>query len=97
MNKTSELKKAYAFIEKQFHQYLRFYAWEVVWLVYTICMALSVGFIGAGMSLISSWNEVNVSEVTLFLLTGSLLWGYLSLIVPGIKDFTFGQEMAGDG
>ena len=76
-----EIKKGYAFIYRQLRMYVRFYMWELVWLVYTVALALSVGFIGAGMQKLSGSANINVSEVTLFLVTGSLLWGYLSMIV----------------
>ena len=41
-----EFKASYAFIERNFNIVKRYWAWELVWLVYGIVNSLSVSFIG---------------------------------------------------
>ncbi|MBI2106317.1 ABC transporter permease [Candidatus Woesearchaeota archaeon] len=74
------MSKVYAFVERQINMTLRHWHWELVWILYQIAMALSVGFIGAGAAAVSG-VELDVEELTLFLLIGSLLWGFLNLLL----------------
>jgi len=46
---TYEFKASYAFIERNYNIVKRYWAWELVWLVYGIVNSLSVSFIGVGM------------------------------------------------
>ncbi|MBI5565702.1 MAG: ABC transporter permease, partial [Chloroflexi bacterium] len=46
---TYEIKASYAFIERNFNIVKRYWAWELVWLIYGIVNSLSVSFIGVGM------------------------------------------------
>lgn len=71
------LNQAFGFIERQANFYKRFWIWEVVWLVYILLSTLSIGYLGVGMNTIGS-AEINTGKVVLFLLIGSLLWGYLN-------------------
>ena len=55
--------------------------WEVVWLVYSIVSTLSIGYLASGLgSFGGSGAHVNIAQAQLYLLIGSLLWSYLSLM-----------------
>ena len=71
-------------MERQFNLTLRHWHWELVWIVYQIAMALSVGFIGAGAAAVSG-VELNIEQLTLYLLIGSLLWGFLNLLLKELS------------
>ena len=69
------------FFERQRNLYRRYWVWEVVWLVYSIVSTLSIGYLASGLDAFGgSGAHVNVAQAQLYLLIGSLLWSYLSLM-----------------
>jgi ABC-2 type transport system permease protein len=69
------------FFERQRNLYRRYWVWEVVWLVYSIVSTLSIGYLASGLDAFGgSGARVNVAHAQLYLLIGSLLWSYLSLM-----------------
>src|ERR1022692_3228406 len=67
--------------ERQRNLYRRYWVWEVVWLVYSIVSTLSIGYLASGLGSFSGSNaHVNIAQAQLYLLVGSLLWSYLSLM-----------------
>lgn len=81
-----ELKATYAFVERNANLIKRYWSWEVVWLVYSIANSLSVSYIGMGMVQISGGQNVNGEYLVLYLVIGTLIWRYLSLIFYWITD-----------
>lgn len=80
-----ELAASYAFVERNINLTKRYWAWEVVWLVYSVANALAVTYIGAGMEAISG-VKVDTDYLVLYLLIGSLVWGYLSMVFHSISE-----------
>jgi ABC-2 type transport system permease protein len=76
---------AWAFIERQTNLWKRYWAWELVWLVYGVVNTLAVTFIASqvGESGIASQAEVN--SLVLFLLIGTLVWAFLSAVLDDIS------------
>jgi ABC-2 type transport system permease protein len=69
------------FFERQRNLYRRYWVWEAVWLVYSIVSTLSIGYLASGLNDVSgSSAHANIAGVQLYLLVGSLLWSYLSLV-----------------
>jgi ABC-2 type transport system permease protein len=69
------------FFERQRDLYRRYWVWEVVWLVYSIVSTLSIGYLASGLSAAGgSGARADIAGVQLYLLIGSLLWSYLSLV-----------------
>jgi ABC-2 type transport system permease protein len=82
-----ELAAAYAFIERQFLLLKRYWLWEMVWIVYSLCMTLSIGFLGKGVgAMLTNGSALDTNELILFLLTGSLLWGFLSELFWNVSN-----------
>ena len=81
-----ELKATYAFVERNANLIKRYWSWEVVWLIYSIANSLSVSYIGMGMVQISGGQNVNGEYLVLYLVIGTLVWRYLSLIFYWITD-----------
>jgi len=81
-----ELKATYAFVERNANLIKRYWSWEVVWLIYSIANSLSVSYIGMGMVQISGGQNVNGEYLVLYLVIGTLIWRYLSLIFYWITD-----------
>ncbi|MFH1836318.1 MAG: ABC transporter permease [Methanobacteriota archaeon] len=75
----SELGRIYGFFEKQVNLYRKFWVWEFTWIFYAIVTTLSIGLIGAGMNELTG-GDVDTKEVTLYLLVGSIVWGYLAIV-----------------
>src|SRR4030067_1293395 len=64
----------------------RCWSWELVWLPYSIANSLSVSFIGLGMERIGGGQNVDGRYLVLYLVIGTLVWRYLSLIFYWITE-----------
>ncbi|MBI5652038.1 MAG: hypothetical protein HZC40_16600 [Chloroflexi bacterium] len=82
---TYELKASYAFIERNINIVKRYWAWEFVWLIYSITNSLSVAFIGPGVGAIGATN-VDSRYLVLYLIIGTIVWRYLSVIFYWLAD-----------
>jgi ABC-2 type transport system permease protein len=80
-----EFRATYAFMERNANLVKRYLSWEIVWLAYSIANSLSVSFIGIGMEQLSG-NSIDGQFMVLFLVIGTLVWRYLSLIFYWITD-----------
>src|SRR5438270_3131627 len=78
-------RATYAFFERNWNITKRYWAWELVWLVYLIVNALSVTYIGASAQLITG-AKINASFLILYLLIGTSVWSYLSVTFDGVTD-----------
>jgi len=81
-----EFRATYAFFERNTNLVKRYWSWELVWLVYSIANSLSVSYIGLGMEQIGGASNVNGRYLVLYLVVGSMVWRYLSLIFYWITD-----------
>lgn len=81
-----QLRASYAFVERNFNLIKRYWTWEVVWLVYSTADCMAVSFIGLGMQKISGSEGLNTSYLVLYLLVGTLVWRFLSVIFYWITD-----------
>ncbi len=69
------------FMERQKNLYRRYWVWEVVWFLYSLVSVLSIGYLASGLaSLGLEDSRFNLQQAQLYLLVGSLLWSYLSLV-----------------
>jgi ABC-2 type transport system permease protein len=82
----NEVRATYAFMERNANLVKRYWSWELVWITYSIANSLSVSFIGLGMEKIGGASEVNGRYLVLYLVIGTLVWRYLSLIFYWITD-----------
>jgi len=82
---TYEFKASYAFIERNFNIVKRYWAWELVWLVYGIVNSLSVSFIGVGMGALGA-TEAQSQNMVIYLAIGTIVWRYLSVIFYWVTD-----------
>jgi ABC-2 type transport system permease protein len=80
-----EFRATYAFVERNANLVKRYLSWEVVWLAYSIANSLSVSYIGIGMEQLSG-NSIDGQYLVLFLVIGTLVWRYLSIIFYWITD-----------
>lgn len=81
-----EFRATYAFMERNAFLVKRYLSWEVVWLVYSIANSLSVSYIGMGMVQLSGGQDIDGRYLVLYLVVGTLVWRYLSLIFYWITD-----------
>jgi len=82
---THELKASYAFIERNFNIVKRYWAWELVWLVYTVANSLAVSYIGLGVEALGG-SGVDGKYLVLYLAIGTVVWRYLSVIFYWVTD-----------
>jgi len=81
-----ELQASYAFMERNANLIKRYWSWELVWLVYSIANSLAVSYIGLGMEQIAGSQSVDGRYLVLYLVVGTLVWRYLSMIFYWITD-----------
>lgn len=83
-----ELRGAYAFVERNANLIKRYWAWELVWLAYSIVNALSITFIAKGASAVTGTNlpVEQVNYFVLFLMVGTLVWHYLAMVFDLISE-----------
>lgn len=89
-----EILASYAFIERNFNLVKRYWGWEAVWLAYSLASALSITYIGAGMEQISG-ASVDTNYLVLYLLIGTLLWRYLSIVFDAISEMIAWERWEG--
>ena len=79
---------AYAFVEREVALSKRYWAWELVWLVYGIVTSLSVAYIGLALPAISGGDvdPATVSYTVLYLLVGTIAWRFLGIIFENIGE-----------
>lgn len=76
-------RAAYAFFERNWNLTKRYWAWEIVWLIYNIANALTVTFIA---KLAGETDPVKENYYILVLLIGTSVWSYLSVTFEGVTD-----------
>src|SRR5438105_15885800 len=80
-----ELNAFVGFIERQKNLYRRYWAWELVWLLYNLVSVLSIGYLAAGLSTLGlEQGQAALHQTQLYLLVGALLWNDLSLLFVDI-------------
>lgn len=75
---------AWAFVERQTNLWKRYWAWELVWLVYGVVNTLAITFIAEEVGKQDTSGNANVQGLVLFLLLGTLAWAYLSAVIDDI-------------
>jgi ABC-2 type transport system permease protein len=68
------------FLERQKNIYRRFWAWEAVWFVYSLVSVMSIGYLATGLEATGVAGSADLRATQLYLLAGSMLWSYLSLV-----------------
>jgi ABC-2 type transport system permease protein len=91
----NEFRATYAFMERNANLVKRYWSWELVWLVYSIANSLAVSFIGLGMEQIGGSENVDGRFLVLYLVTGTLVWRYLSMIFYWITDIIVMERWEG--
>src|SRR5437762_4305957 len=83
--RVSALNLTWAFIERQTNLWKRYWAWELVWLVYGAVNTLAITFIAKELGQTGIAGEDQVHALVLFLLSGTLVWAYLSAVLDDIS------------
>ncbi len=89
-----EIKASYAFVERNFNLVKRYWGWEVVWMMYSIANALSITYIGAGAEAVTG-QKIDSSHMILYLLVGTLVWHYLSVVFDNVSEMIAWERWEG--
>jgi ABC-2 type transport system permease protein len=81
----SRVALGWAFVERQTNLWKRYWAWEVVWLVYGVVNTLAITFIASEAGKTGAVSAEQQSRLTLFLLIGTLVWAYLSAVLDDMS------------
>ena len=76
---------AWAFIERQTNLWKRYWAWEIVWLVYGVVNTLAITFIAKEVEQSGAATAEEANNLVLFLLLGTLVWAYLSAVLDDVS------------
>ena len=68
------------FFERQRNLYRRYWAWELVWFVYSLVSVLTIGYLATGLSVSGSAGHLDLARTRLYLLVGSVLWSYMAMV-----------------
>jgi ABC-2 type transport system permease protein len=77
-----ELIAIWGYAQRNYYLSKRYFMWEVVWFVYSTMNALTIGFIGVGLGATAE----EAARTTTFLLIGSLVWSFLSMIFDLLSE-----------
>ncbi len=80
-----QLRASYAFMERNANLVKRYWSWELVWMAYSVANSLSVSYIGLGVEQLGG-QQVDGTFLVLYLVVGTLVWRYLSIIFYWITD-----------
>jgi len=80
-----EIRATYAFMERNANLVKRYWTWELVWMTYSIANSLSVSYIGLGMERLGG-DRIDGRYLVLYLVIGTLVWRYLSMIFYWITE-----------
>jgi ABC-2 type transport system permease protein len=80
-----QIRASYAFVERNVYLVKRYWSWELVWLAYSIANSLAVSYIGLGMEQLGG-EGVDGRYLVLYLVVGTLVWRFLSIIFYWITD-----------
>jgi ABC-2 type transport system permease protein len=75
----------WAFFERQTNLWKRYWAWEIVWLLYGVVNTLSITFIANEAALSGAMTKTEVPRLTMFLLIGTLVWAYMSAVLDDMS------------
>lgn len=89
-----EIRGAFAFVERNVNLIKRYWGWELVWLIYSLVNSLAVTYIGAGMERISG-QSLDTQYLITYLLVGTLIWSYLSVIFYSISEMIAWERWEG--
>jgi ABC-2 type transport system permease protein len=83
-----ELRAAYAFVERNTHLIKRYWAWELVWLAYSVVNALAVTLIAKASNQITGaqMSSEQINTFILFLMVGTLVWHYLAMVFDLVSE-----------
>ncbi len=82
---TGAVTLAWAFVERQTNLWKRYWAWELVWLVYGVVNTLAITFIAKEVEAAGIAGSGAANDLILFLLLGTLVWAYLSAVLDDIS------------
>ena len=90
---------SYAFVERNINLAKRYWGWEVVWLLYTVCNSLAVVLIArsvnCGRRVGKSSATVEVDRLVLFLAIGALVWHYLAVVFEVVSEMIAWERWEG--
>jgi ABC-2 type transport system permease protein len=79
-----EANKSYAFVERGWYLTKRYWAWEMVWIVYNVVNALSITFIATIPSV--HITPAERQQLILYLAIGTAVWTFVSVVFDNVTE-----------
>ncbi len=97
-NLAVQSRAAYAFFERNWNMSKRYWAWEMVWIVYNIVNALAVTFIAVSANTVIPGIKVDQAQIdaaVLFLTIGTAIWSYISVCFDNVTEIVTIEKWEG--
>ena len=88
-----ETRASYAFVERNYHLTRRYLGWEIVFLAYSLVNSLAILFLGASIQMRDA--TLAGQGLILYLLVGTLVWGYLAVVFDVIAEMISWERWEG--
>lgn len=75
----THVRPLYGFFERQTALMRRYWMFELAWFFYCLASVMAIGYLAVGMEKVAG-TPVPKDKVLVYLLTGSLLWNYMSVV-----------------
>ncbi len=75
----------WAFFERPTNLWKRYWAWELVWLLYGVVNTLAITFIANEAGRAGTLGQAELPRLTMFLLIGTLVWAYMSAVLDDMS------------
>lgn len=102
LNLTGQLvtqsRAAYAFFERNWNLSKRYWAWEMVWIVYNIVNALAVTFIAVSATTVIPGihpTQAAIDHAILYLTIGTAIWSYLAVCFDNVTEIVTMEKWEG--
>jgi len=71
---THQVRASFAFVERNWNLVRRYWAWEIVWLAYSIANSLAVSYIGLGMGVLTDSDAIKHCRPFLYYRLHTMYW-----------------------
>ncbi|MBA3825344.1 MAG: ABC transporter permease [Ktedonobacterales bacterium] len=91
-------RAAYAFFERNWNLSKRYWAWELVWVVYNLVNALAVTYIAVSANTVIPGihiTQAQINSAVLFLTIGTAIWTYISVCFDNVTEVVTVEKWEG--
>jgi ABC-2 type transport system permease protein len=95
---TRQSRAAYAFFERNWNLSKRYWAWELVWIVYNLVNGLAVTYIAVSANTVIpgiNISQKQIDSAILYLLIGTAIWTYIAVCFDNVTEIVTVEKWEG--